>query len=253
VEGTRFTPGHDEVIVGKSLTTRIADCRVGDTIVINTTPMKVVGVFEHDGPYASEVWGDAERMQHALERPGFSRMILTVKPGTDLKQLSTRLEADKQVPAKVLSERDYLAGQTKALSFVLRGLGIFLALIMGTAAIFTGTNTMLAALAARTHEIGILLALGFRPFAIFLSFLVESLFLGLLGGALGCLMALPINGVRTGTTNFQTFTEVAFAFRITPQVLIVAVGFSLVLGVVAGTVPAFLAARLRVTQALRRE
>lgn len=124
---------------------------------------------------------------------------------------------------------------------------------MGTAAVLTGTNTMLAALAARTHEVGILLAIGFRPFPIFLSFLLESTLMGLMGGVVGCLMALPLDGLRTGTTNFNTFTEVAFAFRITPAVLGASVVFAMGLGVFGGTVPAILAARLRPTQALRRE
>jgi putative ABC transport system permease protein len=212
-----------------------------------------VGVFDHDGPYASEIWGDAQVMSQVLERPGFNRILATLKPGTDVAALTRRLDDDKQVPSKVLTERAYLEGQTQGLSFVLVGLGMFLGAIMGTAAVLTGTNTMLAALASRTHEVGILLAIGFRPWAIFVSFMLESIFIGLLGGVVGCLMILPINGVRTGTTNFQTFTEVAFAFRITPLVLIVAVVFSLALGVLAGTLPALFAAMLRPTQALRRE
>ena len=253
VEGQRFTPGHDEVIVGKSLVGRIRDCRLGATIQLNTVPFKVVGIFDHDGPYGSEIWGDVDRMGAALQRQGFSRILAQVKPDFDLKALNVRLDADKQVPCKALTERGYLSAQTAALSAVLLVLGTFLALVMGTAAVFTGTNTMLAALAARTHEVGVLLAIGFHPVAIFFSFLIESLLIGLVGGVVGCLMALPLNGVRTGTTNFQTFTEVAFAFRLTPTVLVTAVLFSLLLGVLGGTVPAILAARLRPTQALRRE
>ncbi|MCO5171287.1 MAG: ABC transporter permease [Planctomycetes bacterium] len=253
VEGQRFAPGNDEVIVGRSLVGRIRDCRLGAVIQLNTTPFRVVGVFEHDGPYASEVWGDLDRMSEALQRPGVSRVIAQVVPGADLAAMQARLDEDKQVPCKAMTERAYLAAQTGALSAVLLSLGFVLAVIMGTAAVLTGTNTMLAALAARTHEVGVLLALGFRPFPIFLSFLLESMLLGLMGGVVGCLMALPLDGLRTGTTNFNTFTEVAFAFRITPTVLLTAVTFALVLGIVGGTVPAILAARLRPTQALRRE
>jgi putative ABC transport system permease protein len=118
--------------------------------------------------------------------------------------------------------------------------------------VFTGTNTMLSALAARSHEIGVLLSIGFRPFPVFLSFLVEALALGLLGGMVGCILVLPIHGVETGTTNFQTFTEVAFGFRVTPTVLVTAVLFSLGLGLVSGAWPAWRAARLTPTEALRR-
>jgi putative ABC transport system permease protein len=253
VAGRRFQPGTDEVMVGTKLTDRIQDCRLGDTLLLNTTPFRVVGVFDHDGPFKSEVWGDRDRLAEALERPIFNRVIAILRPGTDLGELARRMDADPQVPSKVMTEREYLTSQTQALSFVLQALGAFLAIVMGVAAVFTATNTMLAALATRTHEIGILLSLGFRPYAIFLSFLFESLVLGLVGGAVGCLMALPLNGVDTGAMNFQTFTEVAFAFRVTPDVMRTAVTFSLVLGLIGGTWPALRAASLRPTQALRRE
>jgi len=213
----------------------------------------IVGVFDHDGPFKSEIWGDRDRMSEALERPVFNRVIAQLVPGTDIAALAERMENDPQVPCQVMTERDYFAKQTTAMSFVLRGLGVGLAFIMGFGAVFASTNTMFAALAARTHEIGIMLALGFRPYAIFLSFLFESLVLGLLGGAVGCLLALPINGVDTGTMNFQTFTEVAFAFQVTPQVMSWAVGYSLVLGLVGGTWPALRAALMRPTVAMRHE
>ena len=253
VEGRNFTQGADEVIVGRALTARIRDTHVDDVIVLNLTPFRVVGTFECEGPFGSEIWGDVNRMGDALERDGYSRVIAQVKPGTDMEALSKRFEEDKLAPAKVLSEREYLKSQTKMLGSVLLVLGQFLAVVMGTAAVFTGTNAMLASLAARTHEIGILLSIGFRPFAVFLSFLFEALLLGLLGGVVGCLMVLPLNGVRTGTTNWQTFTEVAFAFRITPEVLGPAVAFAIVLGLLGGAWPAWRAARLQPTQALRRE
>jgi putative ABC transport system permease protein len=253
VEGRRFTPGTDEVMVGRSLVDRIRNCHVGDTIWFNVTPFKVVGVFDDPGPANSEIWGDRDRMAEALKRPIFNRVIARLAPGTDLEALKERMQSDPQVPCKVMTEREYLTSQTSALSYVLIQLGKLLAVIMGVAAVFTATNTMLAALAARTHEIGILLSLGFRPIAIFLSFLLESVLLGLLGGVAGCLMTLPLDRVDTGAMNFQTFTEVAFAFRVTPVVLGTAVLFSLGLGLAGGAWPAWRAARMRPTEALRRE
>jgi len=211
-----------------------------------------VGVFDSDGPYASEIWGDLDRMQAALVRPFPNRVIALLDPATDVAALRKRLESEKETPAKVMTERAYLTAQTGALSATLLTLGGFLAVVMGLAAIFTATNTMLAAIASRTHEIGILLACGFRPVAVFLAFLGEALVLGLLGGALGCLIVVPLNGLETGATNFNTFTEVAFAFRVTPEVLVTAVTFSLVLGLLGGTVPAWRAARLAPVAALRR-
>jgi ABC-type lipoprotein release transport system permease subunit len=253
LEGRRFRPGTDEVIVGRKLVDRIRDCRVGETIGFNVTPFEVVGVFDCDGPASSEIWGDRDRMAEALERPIFNRVVARLAPGADLDALKERMENDPQVPCKVMTEHEYLTSQTAALSYVLLGLGSFLAAIMGVAAVFTATNTMLAALAARTHEIGILLSLGFRPAAIFASFLLESVLIGLLGGLAGCALTLPLDRVDTGAMNFQTFTEVAFAFRVTPAVLGTAVLFSLALGLLGGAWPAWRAARMRPTQALRRE
>lgn len=252
-DGRNLVPGADEVIVGSAITGRIRDCGLGDVLTINVTPFKVVGVFESDGPFGSEIWGDYDRMAAALERMGPNRVIAKLVPGADVEALDTRLRADKQTSAAVQTERRYLTSQTEFLSAILIALGSILGFVMGLAAIFTATNTMLSAVGARTYEIGILSATGFRGFPIFLSFLFESVLLGVIGGVLGALLVLPLNGLETGTTNFQTFTEVAFGFRITPTVLVTAVLFSLFLGVVGGTLPAWRAARMRPTEALRRQ
>ncbi len=251
-EGKRFTPGSDEVIVGRGLLGRIRGCQLGETIWINTTPFRVVGVLDSDGPFSSEIWGDFDRMSDALKRENPNRVIATLASGVDAKAFAKELENHPEVPAKVQSEREYLSGQTRALSGTLKFLAVLLGAIMGVAAIFTATNTMLSALAARTREVGTLLSIGFRPTAVFVSFLIESLILGLLGGLVGCLMVLPIHGIQTGTMNFDTFTEVAFAFRITPEVLTTSVVFALVLGLLGGAWPAWRACRLLPTEALRR-
>jgi ABC-type lipoprotein release transport system permease subunit len=252
VAGRRFRPGADEVIVGRKLVDRIRNCQLGDVIQLNTSPLSVVGIFDSDGPYASEIWGDLDRMRATLNRPHPNRVVALLNPSADVAALAARLRDDKEIPAKVLTERAYLAAQTSALSDTLRILGIFLAVVMGTAAVFTATNTMLAAVAARTHEIGILLATGFRPLSIFLAFLFEALVLGLLGGAVGCAIVIPLHGLETGATNFNTFTEVAFAFRVTTEVLATAVIFALLLGLLGGAVPAWHASHLPPVSALRR-
>lgn len=252
VEGEPFEPGTDQVVVGRSLLGRIRNCNLGATIWINTTPFQVVGVLDSDGPFSSEIWGDFDRMSDALNRENPNRIVAQMVPGTDEQAFAKALEKHPEVPAKVLSERTYLSSQTAALSATLKFLAGLLGTIMGVAAIFTATNTMLSALAARTREVGTLLSIGFRPIAVFLSFLIEALFLGLLGGLVGCLLVLPIHGIRTGTMNFDTFTEVAFAFRITPEVLTTAIVFSLFLGLLGGAWPAWRASRLLPTEALRR-
>ena len=252
VEGRNFEPGTDEIIVGQAIAGRIRDCNVGDVLTINVTPFRVVGIFDCEGPFSSEIWGDFDRMMTALERFGPNRVIAKLKPGIDVEAMDEDLRSEPDSPATVETEREYLSAQTDLLSATLIFVSTLLGVIMGAAAVFTATNTMLSAIAARTHEIGILLSTGFRPVPIFLSFLFEATLLGLLGGLVGAVLVLPLNGVETGTTNFATFTEVAFAFRITPPVLITAICFSVLLGLLGGAIPAWRAARMRPTEALRR-
>lgn len=249
--GKRFQPGTDELIVGEGLVERIANCKVGDTLRINTGTFRIVGTFAGKGGYRSEIWGDLDRLSEALQRPVRSRVLAKVAPTTDLAAVQERYTSDLRVQPKVQSEREYLASQTQRLTLTFTILGGFLAIIMGVGAVFTGTNSMLAAIGARTHEIGILKAVGYKPFAIFLSFLLEAIVLGVLGGLAGCLLVLPFQGAETGTMN-QTFSEVTFAFRTTPPVLVQSVVFAGLLGLVGGLFPAWRAARMTPTQALRR-
>lgn len=263
VEGRRFEPGADELIVGKRLADRIQDCKVGDVMQINTTPFRVVGIFDHEGPFVSEIWCDLDRALAVLDAYGPNRVIAKVKPGTnvgdgndenpDPNSLAARIKADPEAPAKVMTERAFLQSQTLMLGSMLLGLGLALAFIMGIGAAFTAINTMLSAIASRTSEIGILLATGFRPLPIFLAFMLETLLLCVLGGVAGCLMAMPVNGIETGTMNGQTFTEIAFAFRVTPVVLGSAIFFSVLLGLVGGLWPALRACRMTPTEALRHQ
>jgi ABC-type lipoprotein release transport system permease subunit len=251
VDGRMPTPGSDELIVGEGLVERIRNCLPGDTLRINTVTFRIVGTFAGKGGYRSEIWGDLERLSEALQRPVRSRVLAKIKPGTDLEAVQKRFESDLRTQPRVLTERAYLATQTEDLTKRFSILGGFLAVIMGLGAIFTGTNSMLAAIGARTHEIGILKAIGYRPVPIFLSFLGEAVLLGLLGGLLGCLLVLPFQGAETGTMN-ETFSEVTFAFRTTPFVMVNAVTFAMLLGLVGGLFPAWRAAQMTPTQALRR-
>lgn len=252
VEGREPAAGTDEVVVGRPLTTRIQGCRVGETLTFNVTPFRVVGVFENEGAYASEIWGDVDRICAALERPFRQRFVAKVKEGTDVAALAKRLESDKQVPVKAQTERAYFRAQTTALGNVLQFLAGILTTLMGAAAVLGAVNTMLAAVGARTREVGILMSIGYRRFPVFVCFLVEAAAIGLVGGVLGAVLVLPFNGLQTSTTNWNTFTEIAFAFRVTPAILTTSILVAVVLGLLGGAVPAWRASRLVPTAALRR-
>ncbi|MHC4844555.1 MAG: ABC transporter permease [Planctomycetota bacterium] len=252
VEGRWFEFGHDEVVVGRPLTERMVDCRIGDTLTINEAPFKVVGVIDSETAQGGEVWGDVERMLAALKRDVFQRVVAKVKDGTDVEALAAELESDERVPAAVFTEREYLAQQTMFTGGMLGFLATFLTVIMGIAAVLGSMNTMLASVAARTHEIGVLLAVGYRRTSIFLAFLMEAALIGLLGGVLGLLIALPFNGTETGLANWNTFTDVSFAFTLTPGLAVKSFFLAFVLGLIGGTLPAIRAARLKPVDAFRQ-
>lgn len=252
VEGRKLSFGSDEIIVGRPLVGRIGGCRLGEDLVINTTPFRVVGIFEHEGVYRGEIWGDVERMAAALERPVRQRVIAKIRPGTDLEALAETLQSDKKLPSKVQSEQAYFESQTSMLDGVLSILGNLLAGILGVAAVLGAANTMLAAVGARTHEVGILRSLGFGRNAILISFLIEAALIGLAGGALGTLLVLPLNGIQTGTMNWNTFTETAFQFRVDAELLLTAIAIAVGLGLIGGFLPALRASRLEPVDAMRR-
>lgn len=243
--------GSDEVVVGEPLTGRMRNCEVGATITLNTTPFRVVGVYQMDGAQGGEVWGDVDRMMEALQRPFFQRVIAKTVADVDLAAVSAALESDPRTPAKVLSERDYMAAQTVALSGALEGIAFFLTLFMGVGAVLGSLNTMIAAIAARTHEVGVLLALGYGRFAVFAAFLIEASLIGLAGGLLGLLVILPLEGTETGAMNWNTFTDVSFRFDLTPALAAKSFALAFALGVFGGVIPALRAARLRPVAALR--
>lgn len=252
VEGRMLDFGKDEVLVGVPLSRRIANCRVGDTLIVNVTPFKVVGLFEHPGAYRSEIWGDVARITQALDRPVRQRVVARLKPGVDVSALAKELADHKQLGSKVMTERAYFTSQTRVLGGVLGVLGSLLAGILGIAAVLGAANTMLAAVGARTREVGILRAIGYRRHAILLAFLVEAALIGLAGGLVGCLIVLPLDGLETGTMNWNTFTESAFAFRVDGALLLQAVVIAVLLGVLGGLVPAWRASRLKPVEAMRR-
>lgn len=252
LEGRMFRSGSEEVVVGKGLIDRVKGCRVGGAITFAGRSMPVVGVLDAGGSAPdSEIWGDVEVLLQVFQRGGLSTVLARLAEPGSLSALAQTLEGDPRLQVKVVSERDYFRQQAGMQSRIFRAMAYFLAAVMAVGAIFGSTNTLLASLAGRTREIGTLLAIGYRPRHVLFGFLLEAVAIGLLGGAAGVAIAWPINGVATGTTNWMTFTEQAFAFAITPDVVLQAVFFAGIVGVMGGLVPAFRAAFLPPTAALR--
>jgi putative ABC transport system permease protein len=254
VAGRMFTPGTEEVIVGKAIATRFAHCQVGDRIKVQRRQLQVVGLFTAGGAgYESEVWGDQNVLMPLFHRDGgYQVALLRMKDPSTFAAFKKELESDPRLGVAVQREDLYYAEQSQGVAMLVTVLGGFITLIMAVGALFGAVNTMFAAVGGRTREIATLLVLGFSPFAVMTSFMIESVLIAVMGGVLGCLIALPINGITTSTTNFQSFSEVAFAFRVTPTVMLIGLIFSAVLGLVGGFVPALRAAREPLASGLRK-
>jgi len=244
--------GSDEVVVGRPLVSRLKNCSLGDTLTLNTTPFAVVGVYEFDNSQGSEIWGPVERMLEALDRPVYNRVIARVHPDLDFAMATEQLEEDPRLSFSITRQSEYLAAQTTGLSTSLLLLSIFLTIIMGSAAVIGTMNTMLATVASRTHEIGILLAIGYSRIEVFLAFLLESAQVGLIGGMIGLLMVAPFHGIETGAANFNTFTDISFSFQLSPTIALTSVLLSFLLGLIGGAIPAWIAANRSVVDAIRR-
>jgi putative ABC transport system permease protein len=255
VEGRMFAPGTDEVVVGRRIARRFAGCNVGDRMRLGQRDFSVVGLFEADGSaFESEVWGDLTVLGPALGRDNvFQSVTFTMRDPKRFAALEKLLENDPRLGVQARTERQWYAEQSQLLATVIRSAGVFITLIMAVGAIFGAMNTMYAAVGSRTREIATLLVLGFSPWAVMTSFMAESVILALLGGLLGCLIALPINGITTSTTNWSSFSEVAFAFRVSVAGMIAGLVFSTAMGVAGGFLPALKAARQSLAGTLRGE
>lgn len=253
VEGRMFTPGTDEVIVARRIARRFANCGLGEKLRFGQRDFSVVGHFSAGGSgFDSEVWGDNAVLMPALNREdAFQSVTLRMRDTTRFAALKKELEADPRLGVTVRTERGWYSEQSALMATIIRVGGVFITLIMAVGAIFGAMNTMFAAVKQRTREIAVLLTLGFTPFAITLSFLIESILIALIGGVAGCLIALPINGITTSTTNWSSFSEVAFAFRVTPVGMMVGLVFAAMLGLVGGFLPALRAGRQSLAASLR--
>ena len=253
VEGRMFRPGLREVIVSRSVSNRFAGARLGDRIRIGRIDWDVVGIFEAGRTtYDSEIWANYDELSGEFERPIYSSLVFRATDEAVIPQLEQRILDDRRFQLDVFREVEYFQGQTST-ALPIQIIGTFIAVVMAIGSSFAVMNTMYAATAYRTREIATLRMLGFRRRDVLASFFIESLILALAGGVVGCLLALPINGISTGTLNFASFSEVMFEFRITRELLTQGMVFAAVMGVVGGILPARLAARMPIVRALRTE
>jgi putative ABC transport system permease protein len=254
VQGRMFQPGLNEVVVGKNANTSYAGLTVGNTISLGNVKWLVVGVFDAGGSaFDSEIWADAHLLGPAYNRPDtfFQSVTVHLVSPNALQQLKDSLSSDPRLNVDVSREIDYYSKQSTRLTSLITILGGLIAFIMAIGAVFGALNTMYSAVAERGREIATMRALGFGGPSVVFSFVVEALLIAFVGGLLGCLVVLPLNGLTTGAMNLQTFSHLAFAFKITPELLGKGVVFALVMGFVGGLLPAVRAARRPVAQALR--
>lgn len=251
-EGRPFRSGQSEICVGAKLVDRFANLRVGDVLRFANRDWNVVCHFTADGSsFESEIWGENEQFQNVFRRSSFQSVTFRLADPGAFEEVKRAFLADPRIQVDAHRETDFYTSQSELLGNILRFLGIMITSIMAVGAVFGAVNTMYAAVSSRTPEIAVLLTLGFRPRSVLTSFLVESALIAFVGGIIGCLLALPINGVVTSTTNWSSFSEIAFAFRVTPGLLVSGLIFAVVMGVVGGFFPARRASRLPVVQALR--
>jgi putative ABC transport system permease protein len=252
VSGRTFQPGLTEAVVSKRINERFQGLDVGDKFRIQTTDYTVVGIFESSGKaFESEIWADSNSLASTTNRDSFSSALLRVKDESALSALSKRITDDPKLHLKALSERKFYEDQQGIASGALKGLAVFISFIMAVGAGFAGMNTMYAAVARRTKEIGTLRVLGFGRISILIAFLLESVGVALLGAAMGVLLAMPLNFVSTGTSNWATFSEIAFNFRVTPDLILAALLFGAIIGFVGSLLPSIRASRLKIVEALR--
>ncbi len=249
--GHWFTPGQREVVVSRRLAARFAHFQIGDKFKTGGKELTVVGWFDgHSSAFDSEVWMDADEARSVFDRENYSSMLVRVTDAAAAEALAGRVETDRRLALRAIPELKYYSAQTMTATPI-KYLGKFLATAMSIGAVFAAMNTMYASVGSRTREIGTLRVLGYRRRTILIGILIEGSFLALLGGVLGCLIALPMHGYTTGTISFESFSETVFQFRITPRLAAEGLVFSVLVGLIGSLLPAWRAAGRPVIAALK--
>ncbi len=252
IEGRMPRPGSSEIIAGLNIARRFKGGGINETLRFGTRDWIVVGIFDAGNTgFSSEIWGDADQLMQAFRRPVFSSILFKLRDPSEFGAMKARIETDPRLTLEVKRENIYYLEQSEVMAKFLRILGISLTVIFSLGAVIGAMITMYSAVATRTAEIGTMRALGFRRRSILIAFLFEALFLGLLGGCVGLFLASFLQFLTISTMNFQTFSELAFSFALTPGIALSALAFALTMGFVGGVLPALRASRMNIVEALR--
>jgi ABC-type antimicrobial peptide transport system permease subunit len=252
VAGRMFRPGSSEIVASASVARRFAGAGLGEQVRFGQREWTVVGLFDAgNSGFDSEIWGDCDQLMQAFRRPVYSSMVLKLADSAGFAAFKKAVEGDPRLTLEARRERAFYSDQTRALSTFINILGMTLSVIFSIGAVIGATVTMYASVANRVTEIGTLRALGFQRRSILAAFLAESLLLGLVGGVAGVAFASTMQFLSFSTTNFQSFSELAFGFRLTPAIVAGSLLFSLAMGLVGGFLPALRASRMEIVDALR--
>jgi putative ABC transport system permease protein len=253
-QGRFLRPGLYEIVVGANAARAYKGLDLGASVRIGPGTWTIVGIFDAGGSaFDSEIWADADAVNGNYQRPPgvYQSVTARLRSPEQFAAFEGLLERDPRLQVQVQREPEYYAAQSQIVTTLITVLGGLVAMVMGLGAVLAALNTMYAAVAERSREIAVLRALGFRRGSVVLSFLVEALWIAAIGGLFGCLVVLPVNGITTGTINWQTFSHLSFAFRITPDLLALGLAFALLMGIVGGLPPAIRAARSNVAATIR--
>lgn len=252
VSGRMFRSGTSEIIAGRKVAENFRGCGLGETVRFGQREWTVVGTFDAEGSgFESELWGDVDQLMDAFQRPIYSSLTFRIDPAYSIAEVENRLESDSRLQVDVLPEKEYYRLQSATFSTFINILGVAISVIFSFGAVVGAMITMYASVANRTVEIGTLRALGFSRGAILVAFLFESLFIAIVGGLAGIGLATSLQLVEISTTNFDTFAELAFSFRMSPSIAAWSLVFSVIMGILGGFLPAVSASRLRIVQALK--
>jgi len=252
VEGRMPKSGLSEIVAGRSIAERFKGGGIGETLRFAMRDWRVVGIFDAGNTgFNSEIWGDADQLMQAFRRTVYSSVIFKLRDPSEFETVKPRIDSDPRLTLDAKRENRYYAEQSERMAQFLRILGMALTIIFSLGAVIGAMITMYSAVATRTGEIGTMRALGFKKISILGAFIVEALFLGLIGGCFGLFLASFLQLFTISTLNFQTFSELAFSFTLTPGIVWKGLGFSLIMGFVGGVLPAVRASRMNIVESLR--